>query len=123
MYEDKKKTLMMAGEEMDLLFDVDCLWTSAKRTRIELPTIVSQLCTMLSSDSVAYQLINNVKIGEKVILIDKEANRTYRMKVQANTIYVLDIYEKTMVDSEALCVIYMPTGRILQAIPRRVEAE
>lgn len=119
MCTQEEKILIMGDRKMEVLFDIECLLYSTNKIRLYLPEIIKQLCHILADKEIADCLLNNVNSGDRVILIDKETNHSYRLEMQPDMVRVLGIYERTVADSDVLSIVYMPTGRLLQSTPIR----
>jgi hypothetical protein len=85
----------MCGEKMEVLLEAGCVTNCTSAIAGKLPGIMRQLCKALEMREVAWFFINDVRIGETVALVDKVNGYTYRVRMEAHAIRVLEIYENS----------------------------
>lgn len=117
----KKRTVEMSGESMEVLFDISCLSESSKSVRLALPIIVRRLSYLLALQDVADFLIHRVRIGDTVVLVDREAGQTFRLEMQAKAVYVLGIYNEIYTDANSSSIVYLVGSTLLHTQPKLQE--
>jgi hypothetical protein len=100
-------TVRMAGEPMEVMVDAGCLAECKPGVAMQLPSIVSRLCKTLSMRGVARYFINDIRIGETIALVDKQAGYAFRLRIGAHSIYVMGIYENQPPQKDNAHVLYL----------------
>ena len=83
----------MAGEMMEVVLDADCVANCAPHIAAKLPAVTRRLCKSLSIPGVARFFIHQVRIGDTVALVDRNAGHTFRIRMEAHSVRVLEVYE------------------------------
>ena len=114
---DKENTIFMLGEPMEILLGAGCLSHCKPSLAAQLPSIVPKLCRTLSMRSVARTFINYVRIGDTVALVDQQSGYTFRLKIDAHAIYVLEIAKTMSPFKQAARVFYLTGSALWERIP------
>jgi hypothetical protein len=120
---EAKGTIRMAGERMEVLIDAGCVQSCKPAVARALPVITGLLCRTLKRRDVARQFIQNVRIGDTVVLIDRQTGYTYRLQMQVHSVCVLEIYQQSEKPREtAQQAVYILNGAYLWAVSDRKAA-
>ncbi len=114
-------TVRMSGEKMDVLVDAGFLAACKTDIAVRLPSTVARLRKTLTMRGVARYFIHDIRIGETISLVDKEAGCAFRLKVEAHSICVIGIYENPP-PRNASQVLYLVNTNLLRAVKGRLVA-
>ena len=92
----KKSTgsvVRMSGEKMEVLLEAGCVTRCTADVAVKLPQIMHRLCRTLAKREIAKYFIHDIRIGETVALVDKVNGYTFRFRMEAHAIRVLEIHE------------------------------
>ena len=107
----------MSGEKMEVLLEARCVTHCTPAVAGRLPQIMRRLCKSFAKRNVARFFINDVRIGETVTLVDKTSGYTCRIKMEANAVRVLEIYENAHRPEESANTVYLVNIGLLRAVP------
>ena len=107
-------TITMLGEKMEVLVGAGCLSDCSAQLAARLPAVVSSLCKTLTKRHVAKTFMNNVRIGDTVALIDRRNGCTFRLRMEAHSVYILGIHFSTAPLEQAGQVYYLAHARLWQ---------
>ena len=109
-------TVTMSGEKMEVLLEAGCVTNCAPAVAGKLPAIMGQLCKSLAMRHVARFFIQSVRIGETVALVDKTNGYTYRIKMEAHVVRVLEVYENSHRPIDGVQAVYLVNWGLLHAV-------
>jgi len=109
-------TILMSGEEMEILLEAGCVTSLAPAAAAKLPGIMDRLCKSLSIRLVARYFIHDVRIGETVALVDKTTGYTYRIRMEAHAVRVLEIYENRHHPEDDTPAVYLVDWGLLRSV-------
>jgi hypothetical protein len=117
--ENPKGTVLMSGETMEVLLEAGCVTDCAPELVMKLPGVMNQLCKTLSVKDVARFFIHDVRIGETVALIDKVNGYTYRIRMDAHAVRVLEVHESGRHPANDVQAVYFMNWGLLRAVSNR----
>jgi hypothetical protein len=118
--ENPKGTVLMSGETMEVLLEAGCVTDCAPELVMKLPGVMNQLCKTLSVKDVARFFIHDVRIGETVALVDRVNGYTYRIRMDAHAVRVLEVYESGRHSANDVQAVYFMNWGLLRAVSNRM---
>ena len=109
--------IRMSGEKMEVLLEAGCVTRCAPGIAGRLPGIMRRLCRSLAKREVARFFIHDVRIGETAALVDRVNGCTYRVRMDAHAVRVLEVYENNSRPTDSANVVYLVSWGALRAVP------
>ena len=117
----QENTITMSGEQMDVFVGAGCLVKCSSQVTAKLPEILPKLCKTLSLRSVSRKFMRHVRIGDTVALIDRKMGYSFRLKMKAHTVCILEINKNTVPPKDAAQIFYLVNSRqLLQPVIGRM---
>ena len=114
---DTTGTVVMSGEKMEVLLEAGCVTNCTSDIAGKLPGIMELLCKTLTVRDVARFFINDVRIGETVALVDKGNGYTYRIRMDAHAVRVMEVYENHRRPANGVKAVYFLNWGLLRSVP------
>lgn len=112
-------TIVMSGEEMEVLLEASCVTKCAPLVAAKLPTIMSRLCESLCIREVSRYFINDIRIGETVALVDNKNGYTYRIRMESHAVRILAVYESKRKLHDAVSAVYLMDWGLMRSVSGR----
>lgn len=88
-----EKKITIGCYEMTLNMSRRCVRSCKDKIEDDIPYILFTMETMLSRPDMADCLLNEVRVGSRVVIVDETNNYTYTIQVGTEDLYVLDIQD------------------------------
>jgi len=117
MKEQAGTIVNMAGEKMEVMLEAKCITQCASATASRLPELMHRICRTLTRHNVAHVFMKNIRIGDTVALVDKVNGYACRIKMEAHTVRILEIYETENQPAASVKAVYLVNRGLLRAVP------
>lgn len=109
-----ENTINMLGEKMEVFVGAGCLSECNSYIAARLPAIISNLCETLSRRQVARTFMHHVRIGDTVALIDRKNGCSFRLKMEAHSVCIIEIGFTAAPPESSGQVYYLVNSRLWQ---------
>ena len=120
---EAKGQIWMAGERMDIMLSAGYVQECERDIVPQLPFFIRRLCKILNRRNVARHLIQNIRIGDTLALVDNSSGLAFRLEIDIHAIRVLGIYEYHSYPKEPTQqAIYLLNNNLLWTVGRKAAA-